>query len=91
MICTAQKVFKYGVFFVPCFPVFGLNTEIYSGNFCIQSNTGKYGPENSVFGHFSRSDNSSALYVNPGCFKYNSGINLAPVYKNALLTLFILN
>ena len=50
------KVSKYGIFFDPYFPVFGLNTEIYSVNLRIQSKyrkirTRKY----SVFGHFSRS------------------------------------
>ena len=30
MTCTAWKVSKYGVFSGPYFPVFGLNTEIYS-------------------------------------------------------------
>ena len=34
-------MFKYGFFSGPYFPVFGLNT-------------GKHGPENSAFGHFSR-------------------------------------
>ena len=29
---TAWKVSKYGVFSSPCFPVFGLNTEIYGVN-----------------------------------------------------------
>ena len=42
---TAWKVFKYGVISGPCFPVIGLNTEIYSVNLRIQSETGKYGPE----------------------------------------------
>ena len=36
---TGSIVCKYGVFSGPCFPVFGLNTEIY------ESNTEKYGPE----------------------------------------------
>ena len=40
---TAWKVFQYGVFSGPYFPVFGLNTEIYSRS-------------TSVFVHFSRSD-----------------------------------
>ena len=34
---TASKVSKYGVFSGPYFPVFGLNTEIYSVNLRIQS------------------------------------------------------
>ena len=36
---------KYGVFSGPYFPVFGLNTEIYSVNYVFSPNTGKYGPE----------------------------------------------
>ena len=53
---TACKVSKYGVISSLCFPVFGLNTEIYPVNLRIQSEyrkirTGK----NSVFGHFSGS------------------------------------
>ena len=42
-IIIARKVSKYGVFSGPYFPVFGLNTEIYSRS-------------TSVFVHFSRSD-----------------------------------
>ena len=38
---TARKVSKYGVFSGPYFPVFGLNTEIYSVNLHIQSKYGK--------------------------------------------------
>ena len=34
---TAWKVSKNGVFSGPSFPAFWLNTEIYSVNFCIQS------------------------------------------------------
>ena len=53
---TVWKVFKYRVISGPHFLVFGLNTEIYSVNLCIQS---KYrtirARNNSVFGHFSRS------------------------------------
>ena len=30
-----EKVFKYGVFSGPYFPVFGLNTEIYSVNLAV--------------------------------------------------------
>ena len=59
IIYTVRKVSKYGVFCGPNFPVFGLNTEIYSVNFRIQSKqrkiqTRKY----SVFGHISRSATS---------------------------------
>ena len=38
---TAQKVSKYGVFSGPYFAAFGLNTDIYSVNFRIQSECGK--------------------------------------------------
>ena len=45
---------KYGVFSGPYFFVFGLNAEIYSVNFHIQSKYGKIWPrKNFVFGHFS--------------------------------------
>ena len=45
---------KYGGFSGPYFPVFGLNTEIYS---VFSQNTGSYRPEkNSIFSHFSRSE-----------------------------------
>ena len=54
---TAWKVSKYGVSSDPYFPVFALNTEIYGVNFCIQSQYRKIRTRNnSVFGHFSRSD-----------------------------------
>ena len=42
LIYTAWKVSKYGVISGPYFPVFGLNTEIYS---VFSPKTGKYGPE----------------------------------------------
>ena len=43
-------------FFCPYFPVFGLNTDIYSVNLRIQSKCGKIRTrKSSVFGHFSRS------------------------------------
>ena len=54
---TAWKVSKYGVFSGPYFPVFGLNTEIYSVNLRIQSKYRKLRTrKNSIFGHFSRSN-----------------------------------
>ena len=54
---TAWKVSKYRVFSVPCFPIFGLNMDIYFVNIRIQSEYSKTGTrKNSVFGHFSRSD-----------------------------------
>ena len=49
------KVSKYGVFSGPCFPVFGLDTEIY-WNLRIQSEYRKIRTrKNSVSGHISRS------------------------------------
>ena len=42
-------MFKYGAFSGPYFPVFGLNTEIYGVNLRIQSDTGKYGPEKTLY------------------------------------------
>ena len=54
---TAWKVSKSGVISGPYFPVFELNTEIYSVNLRIQSEYRKIRiRKNSVFGHFSRSD-----------------------------------
>ena len=55
---TAWKVFKYGIFSGLFFPVFGLNTDIYSVNLHIQSEYFLYirTRKNSVFGHFSRCD-----------------------------------
>ena len=43
---TAWKVSKYGVFSGPYFPVFGLNTEIYS---VFSLNTGKSGPKKTPY------------------------------------------
>ena len=40
---------KYGVLSGPYFPVFGLNTEIFFVNLCIQSEYGKYGPEKTLY------------------------------------------
>ena len=54
---TAWKESKYGVTSGLYFPVFGLNTEIYSANLRIQSKYRKiWTRNNSVFGHFSRSE-----------------------------------
>ena len=51
---AAWKVFKYGVFSGPYFPVFGLDAEIYFVNLRIQSEYGKIRTKkNSVFKHFS--------------------------------------
>ena len=54
---TAWKVSKYGVSSGLYFPVFGPNTKIYGVNSRIQSEYRKIRTrKNSVFGHFSRSD-----------------------------------
>ena len=56
IVTTAWKVFKYGVFSGPYFPVFGLNTEIYSINLRIQPEYTKIRTrKKSIFGHFLRS------------------------------------
>ena len=53
---TAWKVSKYEVFSGPLFPVFRLNTEIYSVNLRIQPIYGKIRTrKNSVFAHYSHS------------------------------------
>ena len=50
---------KYGVISGPYFPVLGLNTEVYSLNLRIQSEYSKLRiGNNSVLGHFSRSDDT---------------------------------
>ena len=46
LLITAWKVFKYGVFSGPYFPVFRLNTEIYE---VFSPNTGKYGAEKTPY------------------------------------------
>ena len=46
---TAQKVFKYGVYSGPYFPVFGLNTDMYSVNLRFQSEYRKYLPEKTPY------------------------------------------
>ena len=54
---TAWKVSKYGVVSGPYFPVFELNTEVDSVKLRIQSENRKIQTRNnSVFGHFSRSN-----------------------------------
>ena len=61
---TAWDMSKYGVISGPYFPVFGLNTENYGVNLRIQSWPRKMRTrKNSVFGHFSRSENNEILYV----------------------------
>ena len=61
---TTWKVSKYGVFSGPYFPIFGLNTEIYSVNLCIQSEYRKIRTrKNSVFGYFSRSESITTNYI----------------------------
>ena len=52
---TELKVSKYGFNTGPYFPMLGMNTDIYSLNFRIQSEFGKIRTGKiSVFGHFSR-------------------------------------
>ena len=46
---SAWKVSKYGVFFGPYFPVFGLITEIYGVNLRKESEYRKYGPEKTSY------------------------------------------
>ena len=54
---TVYKVSKYWGFSGVYFPVFGLNTEIYSANLHIQTECRKMRTrKNSVFEQFSRSD-----------------------------------
>ena len=56
LIKTARKVSKYGFFCGLYFPLFGLNTEIYSVSFPTQSKYEKIRTrKNSVFGLFLRS------------------------------------
>ena len=53
---STWKVFKYGVISGQYFPVFGLNTKIYSVNLRVQFEYRKIGTRNnSVCGHFSHS------------------------------------
>ena len=40
----------------PYFPVFGLITEVYGVNLCIQSEYGKIRSRKNIFGHFLRSE-----------------------------------
>ena len=61
---TAWKVSKYGVFSGQYFPVFRLNTEIYSVNLRIQSKYRKIRTiEISIFGHFLHSDNLFSFQI----------------------------
>ena len=55
--CNLWKVSKYGVLSGPYFPALGVNTERYEISLHIHSECGKIRTRNnSVFGHFSRSD-----------------------------------
>ena len=52
-VSLREKCLNTEFFSGPSFPVFGLNTEIYSVNFLIQSKYGKIRTrKNSAFGHF---------------------------------------
>ena len=60
---------QYGVISDPYFPVFGLNTKIYSANLRIQSEYRKIRTrKNSVFGLFSRSESTLLIGVWRSCF-----------------------
>ena len=84
---TAWKVSKYGVFFGPYFPAFGLNTERYGVSVPIQSECGKIPTrENSVFGHFPKwllfiiFKGSLSDYVSPRIY-----LSFFPLLQNLLL------
>ena len=67
---TAWKVSKYGVFSGLYFPVFGLNREIYSVNFRIQSEYRKiWIRKNSVFGHLLHSVEQTYKHCSWALFK----------------------
>ena len=60
---------QYGVISDPYFPVFGLNTKIYSANLRIQSEYRKIRTrKNSVFGLFSRSESTLLIGLWRSCF-----------------------
>ena len=60
---------QYGVISDPYFPVFGLNTKIFSANLRIQSEYRKIRTrKNSVFGLFSRSESALLIGVWRSCF-----------------------
>ena len=60
---------QYGVISDPYFPVFGLNTKIYSADLRIQSEYRKIRTrKNSVFGLFSRSESALLIGVWRSCF-----------------------
>ena len=87
---------KYGVISGPCFSVFELNTEIYGVNLRIQSKYRKMRTRNnSVFGHFSRSDSFKKLYFTLTLRSIGSRFLLLVSCKNvnnthAYMTIFIL-
>ena len=57
MVFTTLKVSKHGILSGPYFSVFGLNTEIFRVNLCIQFKYMKVQSTLiSVFGNFSRTD-----------------------------------
>ena len=57
MIIAVRKVSQYGDFFGPHFPLFGLNTELYSVNPRTKCKCEKIiTTKKSVFGHFLRDD-----------------------------------
>ena len=72
---TECKASKYGVFSVPYFPVFGLNTEIYGINLRIQCKYRKIRTrKNSAFGQFIRSVHWYT--ITPDLKVINNNVNL---------------
>ena len=72
---------KYGVFSGPYFPVFGLNTEIYSVNLRIQSAYRKLRTrKNSVFGHLHSA--RLWLYSNRACAIFILGTIAEKSFRN---------
>ena len=98
-ITLREKCPKYGVISGPYFPAFGLNTEIYFVSLLIQSECRKIRTRNnSVFGHFSRSDKPhkyglSWKFLNDARFPYTykslyvdkSSSGNGPFYINATI------
>ena len=63
---------KYGVISGPYFPVFGLNTEIYSVNLLIESEYRKIRTRNnSIFGHFLHIVKQNYLLFNWALIKFS--------------------
>ena len=92
-------MFKYVVISGPYFPAFELNTERYEVSLRIQSESGKIqSRNNSVFGHFLRSDfviSTPVIYTRPGTPRgiYHKfliiGFQRAKILKDILLRAII--